>query len=259
VNAPLRLITIGFSHYCEKARWAVDRTALEYREDDHVPIFHWRATLGSGAKRTVPALVMPGRVLKESNDILRFADEQLAPERRLFPEDAATRAEVEALVADFDRGLGPAMRRWLYFHVLPDRGVALELLTSTGPGWERSLVRGVFPVMRAMMRRGLKVNAAGAARSWQRVAATFDAVDARLADGRRYLAGDRFSAADLTFAALAGVLVQPMEQGFRVPESAQRIPAIATENAALRARPCGRFIARIYAEERPPARGGLQR
>jgi glutathione S-transferase len=258
VNAPLRLITIGFSHYCEKARWAVDRTELEYREDDHVPLFHWRATLGSGAKRTVPALVMPGRVLKESNDILRFCDEQLAPERRLFPEDAAARAEVEALVADFDRGLGPAIRRWLYFHLLPDRSVASELLTSTGPGWERSVTRTLFPVMRAMMRRGMKVDAAGAARSWQRVAATFDAVDARLADGRRYLVGDRFSAADLTFAALASVLVGPKERGFPVPDAGTRIPAIAAEIAAAKARPCGRFIARIYAEERPPARG-LQR
>ena len=258
MNAPLRLITIGFSHYCEKARWALDRTELEYREDDHVPLFHWRATLGSGAKRTVPALVMPGRVLKESNDILRFCDEQLAPERRLFPEDAAARAEVEALVADFDRGLGPAIRRWLYFHLLPDRSVASELLTSTGPGWERSVTRTLFPVMRAMMRRGMKVDAAGAARSWQRVAATFDAVDARLADGRRYLVGDRFSAADLTFAALASVLVGPKERGFPVPDAGTRIPAIAAEIAAAKARPCGRFIARIYAEERPPARG-LQR
>lgn len=258
MNAPLRLITIGFSHFCEKARWALDRTALDYREDDHVPIFHSRVTLGSGAKRTVPALVLPGRVLTESNDILHFADEQLALERRLFPEDAAARAEVEALVADFDRGLGPSIRRWLYFHLLPDRAVASELLTSTGPRWERSLVWALFPVMRALMRRGMKVDAAGAARSWQRVAATFDAVDARLADGRRYLVGDRFSAADLTFAALASVLVGPKERGFPVPDGGTRIPAIAAEIAAAKARPCGRFIARIYAEERPPARG-LQR
>lgn len=257
MNAPLKLITIGFSHYCEKARWALDRSPLEYREDDHVPIFHWRASLGSGAKRTVPALVMPGRVLKDSTEILHFADEHLPPERRLFPADAAARAEVLALVADFDRGLGPAIRRWLYFHILPERAVAAELLTSTGRGWERSLTRVLFPVMRAMMRRGMKVDAAGAARSWQRVAATFDAVDARLADGRRYLVGDRFSAADLTFAALASVLVGPKERGFPVPDTGTRIPAIAAEVAAAQARPCGRFVARIYAEERPPARGGL--
>jgi len=259
VNAPLRLITIGFSHYCEKARWALDRTALEYREDDHVPIFHWRASFGAGGKRTVPVLVTPGRVLKESSEILRFADEQLAPERRLFPEEPGARAEVEALVADFDRGLGPSLRRWLYFHLLPDRAVALELLTCTGAGWERSLTRGVFPVMRAMMRRGMRVDAVGAERSRQRVEATLAAVDARLADGRRFLVGDRFSAADLTFASLASLLVQPKEQGFPVPDGGQRILAIAAAIADAQARPAGRFIARMYAEERPPTRGGLQR
>ncbi len=259
MNAPLKLITIGFSHYCEKARWALDRTTLEYREDDHVPIFHWRATLGAGAKRTVPALVVPGRVLKESNEILHYCDEQLAPERRLFPDEAGARAEVEALVADFDRGLGPSVRRWLYFHLLPDRAVALELLTSTGSRWERSLTRGVFPVMRAMMRRGMKVDASGAERSRQRLEAAFDVVDARLADGRRFLVGDRFSAADLTFAALASVLVQPKERGFPVPEAGSRIPAIAAVIAATKERPAGRFIARMYAEERPPTRNGLQR
>ena len=74
MSAVLRLITIGFSHFCEKARWALDRTALEYSEDDHVPLFHWRASFGAGGTRTVPVLVTPGRVLKDSNEILRFAE-----------------------------------------------------------------------------------------------------------------------------------------------------------------------------------------
>jgi len=259
VSAPLKLITIGFSHYCEKARWALDRTALEYREDDHVPLFHWRATYGAGGKRTVPVLATPDRVLNESSEILRYCDEQLPPERRLFPQDAGGCAEVEALVADFDRGLGPAVRRWLYFHLLPERAVATALLTCTGPGWERSLTRGAFPVMRALMRRGLKIDAASAERSRQRIEATFAAVEARLADGRRFLVGDRFSAADLTFAALASVLLQPKERGFPVPDAAQRVPAVAEAIAAAKSRPAGRFIARMYAEQRPPTRGGLQR
>ena len=255
MSAVLRLITIGFSHFCEKARWALDRTALEYSEDDHVPLFHWRASFGAGGTRTVPVLVTPGRVLKDSNEILRFADEQLAPERRLFPEEPAMRAEVEALVADFDRGIGPSLRRWLYFHILPERAVALELLTCTGTRWERALTRGMFPVMRAMMRRGMKVDAAGAERSRQRVEATLDALDARLADGRRFLVGDRFTAADLSFAALAGLLVGPKERGFPVPDGGLQIPAIAAVSAAVRERPVGRFITRMYAEERPPTRG----
>ena len=36
----LRLITIGASHYCEKARWAVERAGLPFREEFHPPVFH---------------------------------------------------------------------------------------------------------------------------------------------------------------------------------------------------------------------------
>ncbi len=31
-----RLLTIPISHYCEKARWALDRAGLDYVEERHV-------------------------------------------------------------------------------------------------------------------------------------------------------------------------------------------------------------------------------
>ena len=36
----LRLITIPISHYCEKARWALDRAGIEYREERHIQGVH---------------------------------------------------------------------------------------------------------------------------------------------------------------------------------------------------------------------------
>ena len=252
---PLRLITIGFSHYCEKARWALDRSALVYREEAHVPLLHWRASLAAGGGRTVPVLVTPGRVLRESTEILEYVDTELAPERRLFPEEPGLRAEVRALVDDFDRGLGPAVRRWLYWHLLRTRGAAVELFNSSGPAWERHVTRGLFPVMKRLMMYGMKVDAAGAERSRERMEQTFAGVEARLADGRRYLVGERFTAADLTFAALAGVLAQPPEYGHPAPVSAGGISAIEDAIGALRERPAGALVMRLYAEERPPGRG----
>ena len=252
---PLRLITIGFSHFCEKARWALDRSALNYHEDDHVPLLHWRATYGARGGRTVPILVTPSAVLRESTQIVRFVDEHLPAERQLIPEDPSLRAEVMALVEQFDRSLGPAMRRWLYFHILARREVAVQLLTCTGPAWERRLARRVFPVMRAAMVRGLKIEPAAADRSRRRIEDTLAEVDRRLADGRRYLVGDRFSAADLTLAALGGLAVRPPQLGWPVPSAGFEIPEIAAVVTATRARPAGQHMLRMYAEERPPARG----
>lgn len=253
ISAPLRLITIGFSHFCEKARWALDRSELPYREEDHVPLLHWGASFAAGGGRTVPVLVTPEGVLRESTAILEYVDARLAPARRLFPGEQD--AEVRKLVDEFDRGIGPAVRRWLYWHLLRSREAATQLLTSTGPAWERRVTRAMFPVMKAMMVRGLKIDAAGAARSSERLQRTFDEVEARLADGRRYLTGDRFTAADLTFASLAGVLVQPAGYGRPAPPSAGAIPAITAMITATRLRPAGEFVQRLYTEQRPTLRG----
>lgn len=37
-----KLVTIAFSHYCEKARWALDLSPWRdvYLEDSHMPVFH---------------------------------------------------------------------------------------------------------------------------------------------------------------------------------------------------------------------------
>lgn len=32
---------ILISHYCEKARWALDRAGITYRERPHLQVIHW--------------------------------------------------------------------------------------------------------------------------------------------------------------------------------------------------------------------------
>lgn len=251
--APLRLLSIGFSHFCEKARWALDRAGLDYVEHDHVPILHFAANLAAGAKRTVPALVTPAGVLYESSDIVRFADQHLPDARKLFPVEPELRAEVERLVAHFDKSLGPATRRVIYSHMFPDPGRTRALITSTGPAWERRVGRLLARPLQAVMQRGLKIDPESAARSQARLDVIFGEVAQTLADGRRYLAGDRFTAADLTFAALAAPALRAPEYGYPLPLQALT-PAAAAWTERMRATPAGQFALRLYAEERPPVR-----
>jgi glutathione S-transferase len=249
--APATLVTIPFSHYCEKARWALQRARVAFREEGHMPGAHMFAVRRRGMRRTcVPILVTSDNVIQESTEIVKYADARLPAARRLFPEDPALGADVARLEDDFDERLGPHGRRVFYLHLLPDRDLSLELMEHDVPAIERRAVGFMFPLLRGLMRRKMQIDAAGAARSLTIVKSVFEDVAARLADGRRYLAGDRFTAADLTFAALAAPCVAP--EGYPVPLPAlSRIP---DEPRALirsfRETPAGAFALRLYRDER---------
>jgi glutathione S-transferase len=71
----LRLITIPMSHYCEKARWALTYCGLDFVEEAHLQMIHWRSAKRAGGGRTVPVLVTPQGVLGESSEIVSYASQ----------------------------------------------------------------------------------------------------------------------------------------------------------------------------------------
>src|SRR5262249_30807910 len=107
------LITIPISHYCEKARWALERAGVPYTERQHMQGLHRIAVKRAGGGETAPVLVTPDGVLPESRDILAFADERMTAEKRIYPDDPDLRAEITALEDDYDARLGPEGRRWM--------------------------------------------------------------------------------------------------------------------------------------------------
>jgi glutathione S-transferase len=239
-----RLVTITFSHYCEKARWALDRAHIPYREEAHLPLFAWVPALRAGRRRTVPSLLTSDGAIADSTEILHWADRH-GDALPLFPEQLAGVAELED---QLDRVLGPHGRRLAYGHLLP----ALRDLVSDVRGVPRTeavLARTFSRPIAAIMRRGLKVTPDGLARSKQRVDEIFADIAGRLADGRRYLLGDHFTAADLTFAALATPLIGPPELADYLPVSAAP-PTMHEMLAHYRATPAGAFALRLYAEDR---------
>lgn len=247
-----RLVTIPVSHYCEKARWALDRLGLAYTEDGHLPFGHFRATLGLSPKRSVPVLVRGHEVWPDSTDILQHLDTRAPVGLRLYPEAAALRKEVETLEDLFDEKLGPAVRRWAYFHLLPHRTLAERVVGTGAPAIERRAMRLLFPLARQVLRRALNITPETAEKSRVRMVALFDEVSARLQDGRRFLVGDRFTAADLTFASLAAVALLPPEAPVLRMDLTDLPASMRPDVERLRATPAGQFALRMYAEQRKP-------
>jgi glutathione S-transferase len=250
-----RLITIPISHYCEKARWALERAELEYTEERHIQGVHRVLARRAGGGQTVPVLVTPEGVLAESEQIVAYADESLPEELRLFPADQALRREVESLSRWLDAGLGPEGRRLMYAHMFRERRLMLQVNNQGVPVWERRMMTALWPLMVRVAKHVLAIGPETIRVDEPRVLHALDTIADRLSDGRRYLTGDRFTAADLTFAALSASVLVPPEYGVALPQPEQLPPSLADKIRSFREHPAGAFALRLFREERHrPAR-----
>ena len=246
----LRLITIPISHYCEKARWALDRVGLSYREERHVQGIHQLAARRAGGGLTVPVLVTPDGVLAESEQILAWVDRRTPPEQRLFPAESGERDEVERLCRRLDDELGPKGRRLMYIHMLAQRKLMLRFNNEGVPRWEDRAIRFGWPLIVRFARRRLAIRPGIEVEDEAAVWRELDFVAELLADGRPHLCGERFGAADLTFAALSAAVVVPPVYGVPLPQ-----PDILPRHTAafverVREHPAGRYALTLFAEHR---------
>jgi glutathione S-transferase len=209
-----RLVTIPMSHYCEKARWALDFARLPYVEE---------------------------RTFGDSTDILGWVHRQ----RPIYRDDAAELEE------RFDTVLGKAARILAVHHVAGDRKLARRIALAGVPGWERAMGTVFFGAALMYLRRLYGISPESIARSLVDTRAVFAEVGKRLADGRRYLCGGELGAADITFAALAAPVLFPESPRTGLPALDEvKSPELRALVDELRATDAGRFAMRLYAGER---------
>jgi glutathione S-transferase len=244
------LVTIPISHYCEKARWALDRAGVAYAEHAHLQFVHQFAARRAGGGRTVPVLVCDAGVLSDSTDILDYADAHAPAERRIYPDDPAATAEIRELEREFDDRLGPHGRRWMY-HLLRGRSdLASRYGTAGVPSVERILLPLLYPAVYAWIDRHLEITPETSDHSLDEVRAVFDAVGRRLSDDRPYLCGETFTAADLTFSSLSAPVLMPPGYGVELPQPDELPPVAAEVVLELRAHPAGRHALAMFRNER---------
>jgi glutathione S-transferase len=244
------LFTIPISHFCEKARWALEHTGVRYRERAHVQGIHQLVARRAGGGSTVPVLVCGATVLTDSAAIVAYADSRAPAARRLYPADPARAAEARALEREFDERLGPHGRRWMYHAMRGQRRLVLAYAPTGVPAWERWALRAGYSAMVRAIDRHLEITQASATASLTEVRAVFDDVAARLADGRQFLLGERFGAADLTFAALSAAVLVPRQYGVPLPQPHELPASMAAVVHELRAHPAGAHALALFRDHR---------
>jgi len=215
VNVP-ELFQFQFSHYNEKARWALDHKHVPHRRHSYLPGPHVLPIMRLSGQKSVPVMRAGNEVLCGSGRIIEFLEGH-APQPALYPADATQRQEALDVAQWFDEHVGPQIRRAFFYEVLPDGAYLSRLFTNGQTPLVRSLYRAAFPGIRFVMRRDMRIDEPGAVEGRARTAEALDFV-AKRAGPDGYLVGTHFSVADLTAAALLSPTVLPPEFPIVVPE-----------------------------------------
>jgi glutathione S-transferase len=246
------LYDFTFSHYSEKARWALDFKGVPYTPRHLLPGFHMRTTRKLAPRSSVPILKTDNAVIQGSTEIITFLD-QTFPERSLTPpdpQDAASALEWEKYL---DVEIGVTLRCWFYHHTLPDRDRALKFLCTDATWFQRSLFALSFAPIRTKMTQLMNINAETASSAERRFALAFDRLDQALERGP-FLVGNRFSRADLSACSLLWPLCRPGESESEV--EALLSPAVRALRKQLQHRRFYRWVIERYREDRAPRAAG---
>lgn len=211
----LQILEFPHSHYCEKARWALDLKGVAYRRKALFPGLHLFRLRGLPAT-SVPVLLDGGVSIQGSYEILDYLDRRY-PQSPLTPNDDAERGECVEWERYLDREIGEHIRRYCYFHLLgrPDL-VGYFFCYGQSPLW-RVAFRLAYPALRTKLVDAYDIRAAGTERSRVALHTAMARLGAHL-EGREFIVGDRLTRADITAASLLSFFALPPEHPVAWPE-----------------------------------------
>ncbi len=205
--AQITLHQFLYSHFNEKARWALDFKGIDHERRSYLPGPHIPKINRLSGQRQTPVLEIDGQIITGSAAIIDLLESRF-PEPALYPADPATREAALALQTHFDSEVGPATRTALFSVLVNEGGYLTRMFARDAGTLSRLLYRATFPLARGLIAKGNGVtDPDNVKQAFAITEATLDEVANQISD-TGYLCSDAFSVADLTAASLLAPLVR---------------------------------------------------
>lgn len=240
------LYVFAISHFCEKARWAMDRSGIEYKLKFMAPGVHAQKATKLGLDKTsVPFLQTEDGILQGSPQIIDWIDANLEDTTlNLTPNE-----ECRSLEQRLDDKIGIHIRRYYYSEAMLDCPETVKPIFKIGiPFHHKLLVDSIWSKVPAMMAKSMDLGPEQHLQSRAIVDSEMDWLDKRLGDGRAYLTGDKFSRADLAAASLLAPLVSPAQHPTYTELALP--PRVAADAKTWENRPILKWVEKIYQQYR---------
>lgn len=242
------LYVFSISHYCEKAKWALDYFAIPYQLHTLIPGPHIKKGKQLGLKRgSVPILQSGNTILQGSAKIVDWSETNKNNKRRLYSEVT----DVENIEKRLDEKLGIHLRRYYYSEAVIEQPHTVKPIFADGANLiNRTKLHFMWPAIVPVMIKAMDLGPEQGMESLAIVEQELDWLDELLSADKKYLYGDEFSAADLAAASLLAPLVLPKEH----PKLSrmQLPPKISAHVVDWQSRPFWGWVHRIYQQHRTP-------
>jgi len=204
-----KLYVFTISHYCEKAKWALDYFALPYELVVLSPLEHRKVAGRLGlAQGSVPFLQAGKEVVQGSTAILDWASQNKKNARSLHIDDP----QVVACITRLDEVLGVHVRRFYYSAGIIEQPALVKPIFLHGLNtWGKLKMMFAWPKVRQLMTKYMDLGVRQGEESKRIIETELAWLENLLSQNGGTLSHKGFSAADLSAASLLAPLVLPPE------------------------------------------------
>lgn len=208
----MKILEFPHSHYCEKARWALDYKGIPFQAVAIMPGFHIITVRRYGPNTSVPVLLDNKNAIQGSNEILDYI-EKAYPSQPLIPKNAQEKQACLAIERSMDEKLGENIRCILYASLLAYPDFIRHCFIHPMPQLKQHIFKILYPVLRKKIYQSYVISTEKVEQAKREFDVAMSEIEKQLIN-QQYLVGEQFTRADLSVASMLSLLVMPPEHPF---------------------------------------------